>query len=75
MSFAQSMSLRRRWLGLTLPINGGPRPRSVLIGVAESHGHHAIAEPLLDLMLAEGTFVMHGERKAAKYGRPKRRAS
>lgn len=70
---AASMALRRRWLNLVRPENGGPRSRNVLLGVAANKGYGAIAEPLLQLMLAEGSLVMRGERRAAAYGLPKMR--
>jgi hypothetical protein len=75
MSFSTAMKLRIKWLRVTLPQNGGPRARSVLLGLARTPAEERIAEPLLELMLAEETFVMYGERKAATYGRPRVRRS
>ena len=68
---AASVALRQRWLKLVRKANGGPRARTVLVGLARLPVEQRIAEPLLDLMLAEGTLVMHGERRAATYGLPK----
>lgn len=72
MSALAATRLRQRWLRITRPENGGPRPRTVLTGLARTPADQVIAEPLLDLMIAEGTFVMHGERRAAMYGRPRK---
>lgn len=73
MSYKASTRLRKRWLRLVEKENGGPRARSVLLGLARDPESERVAEPLLELMIAEGTFVMHGEKRAATYGLPKGR--
>jgi hypothetical protein len=69
------MGLRARWLKVVRPENGGPRARTVLIGLARTPRDRARAEELLDAMLASGELAMHGSKRGATYGLPKARTS
>ena len=74
------MSHRARILKVlaSLPRNGKtPQslPRTVLEGLARTEQDRRAAPQLIDYMIALGELVMHGERRGATYGLPKKRGA
>jgi hypothetical protein len=53
--------------------NGGPRPRSVLEGLARTDRDKRAASALIDYLVALGELVVIGHARGAVYGLPKGR--
>lgn len=70
------MSHRSRILRIVNPRteNGGPRPRSVLEGLARTERDRRAAAALIDYMVALGDLVLIGHARGAVYGLPRGRA-
>lgn len=67
------MGLLARWLNVVKPQNGGPRPKTVLFGLARTERQKENAQAILDAAIFQGKIVKYGERKDAAYGLPKPR--
>jgi hypothetical protein len=66
------MGLRSRILKLVHADNGGPRPKTVLEGLARTPVEIEGFERIFKAMLDGRELVMRGKKRGARYGLPKK---
>lgn len=64
------MKPETRVLRVVLPENGGPRPRSVLEGLAR---HYGAGPQIVDTLIESGALVKFSDKRHARYGLPNRK--